>query len=78
VLVQYRNMLNVFVLSHAPWFAIGNWQQIPELIKAMKRGFAMGWKCQPVVAYPFEANWEKPLLEVRRELGIGSGEWEVD
>jgi ubiquinone biosynthesis protein Coq4 len=40
------------------------------LLKAIVRGFCMGRTSLPVVAYPVEDNWDKPLSWVRHELGI--------
>jgi ubiquinone biosynthesis protein Coq4 len=70
LLVQYGDLLNVFVLSWAPWSAIGDPQRIPKLIKALWRGFVGGWISAPLVAYPFEDNWDKSLAAVRQELKI--------
>jgi ubiquinone biosynthesis protein Coq4 len=71
-LVQYWDMLNVFVLSWVPWFMMGNWRSIPQLFIALYRGFTIGWRSRPLVAYPFEIYWDKPILEVRRELRIAN------
>jgi ubiquinone biosynthesis protein Coq4 len=70
MLVQYRDLLNVFVLSWVPWSMIGNIRWIPKLTAALWRGFVGGWQSQPLAAYPFEDNWHKSLLEVRQELQI--------
>jgi ubiquinone biosynthesis protein Coq4 len=70
MLVQYRDLLNVFVLSWVPWSMIGNVRWIPKLTAALWRGFIGGWQSQPLAAYPFEDNWHKSLLEVRQELQI--------
>jgi Coenzyme Q (ubiquinone) biosynthesis protein Coq4 len=69
-LVQYRDLLNVFVLSHFPWFLIGNIKSAPQAIAAVSKGLLRGIRCQPVFAYPFEQNWQKPISQVRQELGI--------
>jgi ubiquinone biosynthesis protein Coq4 len=69
-LVQYWDMLNVFVLSWVPWFMMGNWRSIPQLFIALYRGFTIGWRSRPLVAYPFEIYWDQPILEVRQELRI--------
>ena len=69
-LVQYWDMLNVFVLSWVPWFMLGNMLSIPKLCIELYRGFIIGWRSRPVVAYPFEIYWDKPISEVRRELRI--------
>jgi ubiquinone biosynthesis protein Coq4 len=72
MLVQYWDMLNVFVLSWVPWFMLGNMLSIPKLFIALYRGFTLGWRSRALVAYPFEMNWDKSILEVRRELRITS------
>jgi ubiquinone biosynthesis protein Coq4 len=68
MLVQYCDLLNVFVLSWVPWSAIGNFRSIPKLFKSLSRGFVGGWCSFPLVAYPFEDNWHKSIVEVRQEL----------
>jgi Coenzyme Q (ubiquinone) biosynthesis protein Coq4 len=70
VLVQYRDLLNVFVLSHLPWFMLGNPSLVPKAISSLIKGLRHGFVCRPIIAYPFEANWHKPLLQVRQELGL--------
>jgi ubiquinone biosynthesis protein Coq4 len=70
MLVQYGDLLNVFVLSWVPWSAIGNFRSIPKLFKSLWRGFVGGWYSCPLVAYPFEDNWHKSIVEVRQELKI--------
>jgi ubiquinone biosynthesis protein Coq4 len=72
MLVQYRDLLNVFVLSWVPWFAIGYWRSLPQLVAALYRGFMTGWSSKPIVSYPFELHWQTPIQIVRRELGIKS------
>ncbi|MDX2212861.1 MAG: Coq4 family protein [Oculatellaceae cyanobacterium bins.114] len=70
VLLQYRDLLNVFVLSHLPWFMVGHIMLAPQAIASVIRGIRQGLVCKPIFAYPFEANWHKPLIEVRQELGL--------
>lgn len=70
VLVQYRDLLNVFVLSHLPWFLIGHPWLLLKTLRLVVKGFRMGLRCPAIVAYPFEQNWHKPLVQVRQELGI--------
>jgi ubiquinone biosynthesis protein Coq4 len=70
--VQYGNLLNLFVLSWTPWFAIGNWKSIPQLIANLGRGFIGGWRSRALVAYPYERNWHKLIDRVRQELRIGN------
>ncbi len=68
--VQYWDMLDFFVLSWVPWFALGNWKLLPQLVANLARGFSQGWQARALVAYPYERNWNKSVLEVRRELRI--------
>lgn len=68
-LVQYRDLLNVFVLSFAPLSLTNPLWTLP-LLRAMGRGFRMGMKGRAAIAYPPELNWEKPLAIVRQELGL--------
>jgi ubiquinone biosynthesis protein Coq4 len=68
-LVQYHDLLNVFVLSFVPISLTNPLWTLP-LLRALVRGFRMGRASQPVVAYAVEDNWEKPLRVVRQELGI--------
>ncbi len=70
LLVQYGDLLNVFVLSWVPWSAIGNFRSIPKLVKSLWRGFVGGCGSAPLAAYPFEDNWHKLLTDVRQELKI--------
>jgi ubiquinone biosynthesis protein Coq4 len=70
MLVQYRDLLNVFVLSWVPWTMLGYPKQIFQLWAAIFRGLVGGWRSQPLAAYPFEDNWQRPLVEVQRELKI--------
>ncbi len=72
MLVQYRDLLNVFVLSWVPWSMIGSIRRTPKLTAALWRGFIGGWRSKPLAAYPFEDNWHKSLSEVRQELRIPS------
>lgn len=69
-LVQYWDLLNVFVLSFVP-LSLTNPRWTMKLGLALVRGFRMGWVSRPVVAYAVEDNWDKPLVQVRQELGIG-------
>ena len=70
-LVQYRDILNVFVLSFVPLSLTNPLWTIP-LLRAIVRGLRMGQASKPVVAYPVEDHWDKPLSLVRRELGIAA------
>jgi ubiquinone biosynthesis protein Coq4 len=68
-MVQYRDMLNVFVLTFVP-LSLTNPLWTVRLLKAIVRGFRMGRTSLPVVAYAVEDNWDKPLSWVRHELGL--------
>jgi ubiquinone biosynthesis protein Coq4 len=68
--VQYWDLLNFFVLSWVPWFALGNWKSVPQLLANLARGFSSGWRARPLVAYPYERNWHKSIDRVRQELRI--------
>jgi ubiquinone biosynthesis protein Coq4 len=72
MLVQYRDLLNVFVLSWVPWSMLGNPLWISKLCAALYRGLVGGWRSRPLAAYAFEDNWQRPLKEVRRELRIAN------
>lgn len=69
-LIQYRDLLNTFVLSHVPYFMMGNPHKIVTLTALLIKGVRMGLRSKPVFAYAFESNWHKSIAEVRSELGI--------
>lgn len=69
-LVQYWNLLNVFVLSFLPLICLSDFRLASRLITTTLKGFVMGLDCKPIFGYPFENNWHKPVCEVRDELGI--------
>jgi ubiquinone biosynthesis protein Coq4 len=69
-LVQYRDLLNVFVLSFVP-ISLTNPRWTWPLLRNLLRGWRMGRTCKPLIAYAVEDNWAKPLFVVRQELGIG-------
>ncbi|HEY9609329.1 Coq4 family protein [Allocoleopsis sp.] len=68
--VQFWDLLNAFVLSFLPLQIASNFKQAPQLFGSLIKGFIMGMKSKPIFAYQFEANWNKPVSEVRQELGI--------
>ena len=72
VLVQYRDLLNSFVLSFFPGYLLSNLSKAPQFLRALVKGFTMGMHCQPIVAYPFENHWDQPLEEVQQSLGLGN------
>lgn len=66
-LVQYGNLLNVFVLSFLPLQLMRD----PLSFWAVLRGIWLGIRCnQPIFGYAFEQRWQVPLREVRHELGL--------
>lgn len=68
-MVQYGDLLNLFVLSFVP-LSLTNPRWTIPLLRNLWRGFRLGIRCQPVIAYAVEENWAKPLVMVRQELGI--------
>jgi ubiquinone biosynthesis protein Coq4 len=68
--MQYRDLLNVFVLSFVPLSLTNPLWTVP-LLRALGRGFWLGMKGKAAIAYLPELNWEKPLAIVRQELGLG-------
>lgn len=68
-LIQYWDLLNVFVLSFVPLSLTNPLWTVP-LLRNLWRGFRMGQVCHPIIGYPFELSWEKPLSQVRQELGL--------
>jgi ubiquinone biosynthesis protein Coq4 len=69
-LVQFWDLLNVFVLSFVPITLIGYPRQIFRLMRAISRGLWLGLISKPIMAYPFESNWQTPLQQVRQELRL--------
>ena len=69
-LQQQWDLLNIFVLSFAPWTCVGYPHWTGKLWASIWQGFRMAQRSKLLFAYPFEENWEKPLAQVRRELGI--------
>ena len=70
-LLQYWDLLNVFVLTFVPISLLNPLWTI-SLLSGLWRGLRLGMTCKPIIGYAFELNWEKPLSQVRDELGIGS------
>jgi ubiquinone biosynthesis protein Coq4 len=70
VFVQYWDLLNLFVLSWVPWFMLGNPHKIPQLLANLGRGLISGSSSRKIVAYPYEINWHKSIVEVQQELRI--------
>jgi ubiquinone biosynthesis protein Coq4 len=68
-LVQYRDLLNVFVLSFVPISLTNPLWTLP-LLGNLWRGWRIGRTCQPLIGYAVEDNWAKPLALVREELGL--------
>lgn len=70
-LMQSWDLLNVFVLTFVPITMMLGFDVARHLSASLLKGITIGLRSEPLVAYAFEQNWEKPLQEVRRELGIG-------
>lgn len=69
-LIQYWDLLNVFVLSFVP-ISLTNPQWTLPLLRQLWTGLRMGKKCKPIIGYAFELNWQTPLSQVRQDLGLG-------
>lgn len=69
-LVQFWDLLNVFVLSFVPLTLLGYPRRAPKLLAALARGAWLGLRSKPIFAYPFEECWHVSLEEVRKELGL--------
>jgi ubiquinone biosynthesis protein Coq4 len=69
-LVQFRDLLNVFVLSWFPLALLEDVRRIPRLLAAVWRGFRLGLTSRAIAAYPYEQRWHMPLSQVRAELNL--------
>lgn len=47
-----------------------------KLMESIIRGWTMGKKAKPLFAVKWEENFERPLVELRRELNIENPTWE--
>lgn len=45
-------------------------QQIPDIFSNLLVGRLLGKKAKFLLSYRFEENWEKPLIEIKKELGL--------
>lgn len=45
-------------------------QELDRLLDRIALGYRMGAKAKPFVAQKWEENWDKPLAELRAELGV--------
>jgi ubiquinone biosynthesis protein Coq4 len=70
VLVQWWDMVNVFVMSWYPLYLLSEINKAPGYIASIAHGILMGLQTKPIITYAFEDNWDKPLVLVRKELGI--------
>jgi ubiquinone biosynthesis protein Coq4 len=44
--------------------------ELPETLKQISRGLAIGYAADQLLAHRFEEHWDKPLAQWRRELGL--------
>lgn len=44
--------------------------EMAETLRQIAKGLAIGYAADQLLAYRYEENWEKPLVEWRRELGL--------
>jgi ubiquinone biosynthesis protein Coq4 len=47
-------------------------ESLEPVMNAAARGWSMGQVSRPLFAQKWELSWERPLVELRRELGIAS------
>ena len=59
------------LLLHAGLF---RQDRISHLFKAVVEGWGRGQAAHPFFAVRWEEQWDRPLAEVRRELGVGMEE----
>jgi ubiquinone biosynthesis protein Coq4 len=45
-------------------------EELPQLLKAVERGWEMGMSAKPFIAQKWEEAWEKPVSQWRRELNV--------
>ncbi|EAW35486.1 Transposase, IS605 OrfB [Lyngbya sp. PCC 8106] len=45
-------------------------QQIPQIFTNLRRGRELGKQAKILLNYRFEENWERPLTEIKAELGL--------
>ena len=45
-------------------------EELPQLLKAIERGWEMGMSAKPFIAQKWEEAWEKPVSQWRRELNV--------
>ncbi len=57
-------------MSWYPLYLLSEIRKAPRYIASITHGILMGLQTKPIVGYGFEDNWDKPLVLVRKELGI--------
>jgi ubiquinone biosynthesis protein COQ4 len=45
-------------------------EQLDKLLEQIAIGYRLGVRAKPLFAKKWEENWERPLLDLRQELGI--------
>ena len=50
-------------------------QSIGDTMTALARGWQMGRSAAPLFGVDWDVYWERPLAEVRQELGVGAAAW---
>jgi ubiquinone biosynthesis protein Coq4 len=73
-LAQTRSPLGIALIASSFANNISSTPVLTQIIDCIHHGWHMGINAKPFLAQKWEQNWDKPLTEWRRELGIGN--WE--
>jgi ubiquinone biosynthesis protein Coq4 len=74
-LAQFPNLLGVFLLGIAQFRALTHErEQYPRLMDEVTRGWLLGKRARSFFGVRWDAMWDRPLSEVRRDLGIAIDE----
>lgn len=70
-------MLGLFLLGIAHFRILTHErEQYPRLMEEVTRGWLLGKRARSLFGVRWDAMWERPLSEVRRDLGIAIDEVE--
>jgi ubiquinone biosynthesis protein Coq4 len=70
-LAQFPNLLGLLLLGIAPLHLLSNEPfEYPRLMEEITRGWLLGKRAKPLFGFRWDRVWDRPLEEVRRELGI--------
>jgi ubiquinone biosynthesis protein Coq4 len=70
-LAQFPNTIGLLIRGLAPiQAATRDLAGYPRLFEEMTRGWLLGKRASGLFGYPWDEHWNRPLADVRRELGI--------